>query len=158
VGPPGCPVAHRTSPVDCPVCHPRVLCSSARAGAHLMRCRRPLARSSRCSAGSPDSPVNYSGADSRSWRVQSRSPLEHRTLSGVHRTCPVNYSEAPLKIPEGAKFGLESPGAPDTVRWHTGQSGAPDQGCLRLSLALFVEPNSWSFYWLSVNLWHLYNL
>jgi hypothetical protein len=34
---PGCPVVHRTSPVDCPVCHPRVLCSSARAGAHLMR-------------------------------------------------------------------------------------------------------------------------
>jgi hypothetical protein len=32
----------------------------------------------------------------------------------------VNYSEAPLKIPEGAKFGLESPGAPDTVRWCTG--------------------------------------
>jgi hypothetical protein len=26
VGPPGCPVAHRTSPVDYPVCHPRVLC------------------------------------------------------------------------------------------------------------------------------------
>jgi hypothetical protein len=130
VGPPGCPVVHRTSPVDCPVCHPRVLCSSARAGAHLMHCRRPLARSSRCSAGSPDSPVNYSGADFRSWRVQSRSPLEHRT-------CPVNYSEAPLKIPEGAKFGLKPPGAPDTVRWHTGQSGAPDQGCLRLSLALF---------------------
>jgi hypothetical protein len=25
VGPPGCPVAHQTSPVDCPVCHPRVL-------------------------------------------------------------------------------------------------------------------------------------
>ena len=41
---------------------------------------------------------------------------------------PVNYSEAPLRIPEGEKFGLESPGAPDTVRWHTGQSGAPDQG------------------------------
>jgi hypothetical protein len=79
-------------------------------------------------------------------------------MSGGHRTCPVNYSEAPLKIPEGAKFGLESPGTPDTVRWHTGQSGAPDQGTLRLSLALFVEPNSWSFYWLSMNLWHLYNL
>jgi hypothetical protein len=26
VGPPGCPVVHRTSPVDYPVCHPRVLC------------------------------------------------------------------------------------------------------------------------------------
>jgi hypothetical protein len=57
VGPPGCPVVHRTSPVDCLVCRPRVHCSSARAGAHLMRCSRPLARSSRCSAGSPDSPV-----------------------------------------------------------------------------------------------------
>jgi hypothetical protein len=34
----------------------------------------------------PDSPVNYSGADSRSWRVQSCSPLGHRTLSVVHRT------------------------------------------------------------------------
>jgi hypothetical protein len=54
----------------------------------------------------------------------------------------VNYSEAPLKIPEGAKLGLESPGAPDTVRWCTGQSGAPHQGYLRLSLALFVEPVS----------------
>jgi hypothetical protein len=54
----------------------------------------------------------------------------------------MNYSEAPLKIPEGAKFGLESPGTPDTVRWHTGQSGAPDQGCLRLPLAFFVEPIS----------------
>jgi hypothetical protein len=42
VGPSGCPVAHRTSPVDCPVCHPRVHCSSARAGVHLMRCSRPL--------------------------------------------------------------------------------------------------------------------
>jgi hypothetical protein len=42
VGPPGYPVAHRTSHVDCPVCHPRVHCSSARAGAHLMRCSRPL--------------------------------------------------------------------------------------------------------------------
>jgi hypothetical protein len=77
----------------------------------------------------------------------------------------VNYSEAPLKIPEGAKFGLESlvhrtlsGGAPDIVRWHTGQSGAPDLGILRLSLALLIEPISWSFYWLSVNLGHLYNL
>jgi hypothetical protein len=102
--------------------------------------------------------VNYSVAEIRSWRVQSRSPLGHQTLSGGAPDSPVNYSEEPLKIPEGVKFGLESPGAPDTVRWHTGQSGAPDQGSLRLSLALFVEPISWSFYWLSVNLWHLYNL
>jgi hypothetical protein len=95
--------------------------------------------------------VNYSGANSRSWRVPE-------SLSPGAPDSPVNYSGAPLDFPEGEEFSVKSPGAPDTVRWHTGQSGAPDQGCLRLSLALFVEPNSWSFYWLSVNLWHLYNL
>jgi hypothetical protein len=144
VGPPGCPVVHRTCPVGFPVCHPCVLCSSTRAGAHLMRCRRPLRevvvaplshRTVRCA---PDSPVNFSGADSRSWRVQSRSPLEHRTLSGGAPDSLVNYSEAPLRFPEGEEFSLESPGAPDNVQWHTGQSGAPDQGRLRLSLCSFV--------------------
>jgi hypothetical protein len=107
------------------------------------------------SGDSPDSPVNFSGADSRSWRVQSRSSLEHRTLYGGAPDSPVNYSGAPPRILEGVEFSLKSPGAPDTVWWHTGQSGAPDQGTLRLSFALFVEPFSWSFYWLFMNLWHL---
>jgi hypothetical protein len=84
--------------------------TSARVGAHCSTfnafSRRPLARSSHCSAGTPDSPVNYSGAASQ--------------------------------IPETGKFGVGFPGAPDTVRWHTGQSGAPDQGCLRFNFALFV--------------------
>jgi hypothetical protein len=106
-------------------------------------------------------PVNYSGlavADSRSWRVPE--PLFLGAPDTVRCTpdSPVNYSGAPLHFPEGDEFDLESSGAPDTVRWHTGQSGAPDQRCLRLSLCSFVEPNTWSFYWLSVNLWHLYNL
>jgi hypothetical protein len=43
---------------------------------------------------------------------------------------PVNYSGVAPRIPEGGKFGVGFPGAPDTVRWHTGQSGAPDHGCL----------------------------
>jgi hypothetical protein len=108
----------------------------------------PLAhRTVRCI---PDSPVNYNGANSRSWRVPE--PLFLGASDTVRCTpdSPVNYSGAPLDFPEGDEFGLESSGAPDTVRWHTGQSGVPDQRCLRLSLALFVEPNSWSFYWLSV--------
>jgi hypothetical protein len=104
-----------------------------------------LHRTVRCA---PDSPVNYSGADSRSWRVQSRSSLEHQTLSGGAPDSPVIYSEAPLRIPEGEEFCLESPGAPDCPVCHRTVSGAPDQGTLRLSLALFVEPFSWSFYWL----------
>jgi hypothetical protein len=71
------------------------------------------------SGDSPDSPVNYSGADSRSWRVQSCSPLGHQTLSGGASDSPVNYSGAHLKIPEGEELGVEFPGAPDTVRWCT---------------------------------------
>jgi hypothetical protein len=51
---------------------------------------------------------------------------------------PVNYSGVAPRIPEGGKFGVGFPGALDTVRWHTGQSGAPDQGTLRLSFALFI--------------------
>jgi hypothetical protein len=50
----------------------------------------------------------------------------------------VNYSGAPSDFPEGGEFSVECPGAPDTVRWHTGQSGAPDQGAFGLSFALFV--------------------
>jgi hypothetical protein len=53
----------------------------------------------------------------------------------------------PLEIPEGGEFALESSGAPYmsggapyTVRWHTGQSGAPDQRCLRLALAPLLNP------------------
>jgi hypothetical protein len=52
----------------------------------------------------------------------------------------------PLEIPEGGELVLESSGAPDmsvgapdNVRWHTGQSGAPNQRCLRLALCSFVE-------------------
>jgi hypothetical protein len=84
--------------------------------------------------------VNYSGADSRSWRVQSRSPLGHRTLSGGTPDSPVNYSEAPLRIPEGEEFGLESPGAPDTVQWHTGQSGVQTRAAFGYPLLSLLNP------------------
>jgi hypothetical protein len=57
VGPPGCPVVHRTSPVGCPVCHPCVLWLLRVLACIQCACSRPLARSSRCSAGSPGSPV-----------------------------------------------------------------------------------------------------
>jgi hypothetical protein len=50
----------------------------------------------------------------------------------------VNYSGAASHFPEGEEFSLECPGAPDTVRWHTGQTGALDQGVFGLSFALFV--------------------
>jgi hypothetical protein len=49
----------------------------------------------------------------------------------------VNYIRAASQILEAEQFGVELPGAPDTVRWHTRQSSAPDQahfGCLLLFL------------------------
>jgi hypothetical protein len=52
----------------------------------------------------------------------------------------VNYSATPLSFPEGVKFSLESPGAPNTVRWHTGQSGVPDQGAFGCPFGLLFEP------------------
>jgi hypothetical protein len=98
------------------------LCSDS--GAHCSAfnafCRRPLARSSHCSAGASDSPVR------------------HRTLSGAPPDSPVNYNGAASRILEGEQFGVEVPGAPDSVRWHTRQSGAPDQSTLRLTLALYI--------------------
>jgi hypothetical protein len=48
----------------------------------------------------------------------------------------VNYSGVAPQKPEDEQFGVDLPGAPDTVRWHTGQSEAPDEGSLRLVLLL----------------------
>jgi hypothetical protein len=62
----------------------------------------------------------------------------HQTLSGDSPDSLVNYSGAPYDFSEGEEFKLKCPGAPDTVRWHTGQSGATDQGAFGLSFALFV--------------------
>jgi hypothetical protein len=50
----------------------------------------------------------------------------------------MNYSGGHFHKPEGGKFGVDLPGALDTIRWYTEQSGAPDQGSLRLSFALFI--------------------
>jgi hypothetical protein len=53
---------------------------------------------------------------------------------------PVNYSGAASEKPEAEELESIDPGAPDTVQWHTGQSGAPDQGSLRFLLLLSFEP------------------
>jgi hypothetical protein len=51
---------------------------------------------------------------------------------------PVNYSGVAPQNPEASELEGIHPGAPDSVRWHTGQSGALDQGSLRMSFALFI--------------------
>jgi hypothetical protein len=94
--------------------------TSARAVAHcllsLFICRRPLAWTTVAPLGTPDSPVNYSGAaspNSRRWQVWSWVP------------------------------------------WCTGQSGAPDHGCLWVVFCSFYLNPFLDFYWFVLNLWHL---
>jgi hypothetical protein len=68
---------------------------------------------------------------------------------------PVNYSGVAPQKPEAEQFGVDLPGAPDTVWWHTGQSGAPDQGNLQFFLLLSFKPFLGLLYWFVLNLWHL---
>jgi hypothetical protein len=99
------------------------------------------------SGDSPDSPVNYSGSDSRSWRVQSRSPLGHQTLSDGTPDSPVNYSGALLNFPKVLSSAWSplvhqtlSGGAPDSpVRQTRAHFGCPLLSLIELILVLFID-------------------
>jgi hypothetical protein len=118
------------------------------------------------SGGAPDRSCRLSGAPTARaltlartvahWmRLQTTVAREVAVAPLAHRTVRCIIAERPWNFPEGSEFSVECPGAPDTVRWHTGQSGAPDRGSFGLSFALFVWTLPWSFYWFIVNLWHL---
>jgi hypothetical protein len=51
--------------------------------------------------------------------------------SGAPPNSPVNYSHTPPIFPESGMFTGGWPGAPDSVRCTTGQSGVPDRAGLR---------------------------
>jgi hypothetical protein len=83
MGAPDSPVRHQTGHVQCPVC--RHVTQPLGFGSS-----RPLAWISRCSAGTPDSPVNYSGVcllkpesgwfnPVRAW-CTGHCPVAHRTV------------------------------------------------------------------------------
>jgi hypothetical protein len=135
VGASDSPVVHRTVTVHCLVCHlaPALTLRVQSRTVHCCFCRRPLAK-------------------------LAVAPLAHRTVRcytgqfGATPDSPVNYSRVASQIPEGGKFGVDLPGASDTVRWCTGHylvvhrtlsGGAPDSpvrhtraafGCLLLFL------------------------
>jgi hypothetical protein len=113
-GPPDSPVVHRTVTVHCPVrlLAPALTLRAQSRTVHCCFCRRSLAQ-------------------------LAVAPLAHRTVR-CYTDSPVNYSGVAPQIPEPSELKEIHPGAPDTVRWHTGQSGAPDQGSLRLSFTLFI--------------------
>jgi hypothetical protein len=93
-------------------------------------------------SGAPSAPALTLRAQSAHCSVVSRplnSTVALATVAPLNTPdSPVNYSGVASQISEGGKFGVDLPGAPDTVRWHTGQSGAPDLGSIRLSFALFI--------------------
>jgi hypothetical protein len=72
---------------------------------------RPLLRATRC----PRIAQPTVGAGDRWLTGQSGAPPDS----------PVNYSRTPLCFPESSRFTAGQPGAPDTVRCTTGQSGVP---------------------------------
>jgi hypothetical protein len=90
-------------------------------------------RTVRCT---PDSPVppsdrwpdHVSRADSSADRWLGR-PLAHRTVRCTPDS-PVNFSRTPSADSRERPLRPRQPGAPDTVRCTTGQSGAPDRNSL----------------------------
>jgi hypothetical protein len=83
--------------------------------------------------------VNYSGANSRSWRVpESLFPGAPDTVLCTPDS-PVNYSGAPLDFPEGEELSVKSPGAPDSpVRQTRAHFGYPLLSLLNPILGLFI--------------------
>jgi hypothetical protein len=83
-GPPDSPVVHRTGPVHCPMRHLAPALTYARAVAlftiHCRLLQTTVGVVSRCFAGTPDSPVNYSG-------VAPRKP-EASKLELIHPGAP----------------------------------------------------------------------
>jgi hypothetical protein len=111
-----------------------------------------------CPHTAPDSPVRHRTvrcpSDQLLWLL-SRSLFctvhcQSRPLRADSRCCwctgqsggtpdsPVNYSGAAPGQPKAEEFELIHPGAPNTVRWHTGLSGATDQGTLRFPFCSFL--------------------
>ena len=84
-------------------------------------------------------PVNYSGENSRSWRVPESLSSGAPDTVRCTPDSSVNYSEAPLDFPEGDEFELESSGAPDSpVRQTRGAFGCPFALLLNPILGLFI--------------------
>jgi hypothetical protein len=84
---------------------------------------RPLAQST---VGSPDSPMNFSRTLLNDFRERRLRRRRLTRQSGAPPDSPVNYSRTPPSVPESGLFTGGWPGAPDTVRCTTGQSGVPD--------------------------------
>jgi hypothetical protein len=124
-GAPNSPVRHRTVTVDGPV----RIC-------FLFWRRRPLQIRGSWRTGHCPVHTEQSSAPCRPLARATRCPRIARPTVALATVgspdSPVNYSRTPLIFPESVLFTGSQPGAPDTVRCTTGQSGVPDRAGLRL--------------------------
>jgi hypothetical protein len=119
-GAPDSPVHHRTTTVACPV----------RISFHFSWRSRPLDLRAGWRTGHCPVHTEQSGAPSRPLAVATRhARITWPTIALAavgSPDSPVNYSRTPLKISREWPVRRSWPGAPDTVRCTTGQSGVPD--------------------------------
>jgi hypothetical protein len=127
--------------------HRTVWCATGQSGALLTSAltfwnslftlqSRPLRADSRCSAGAPDSRC-----------ATGRCPVLHRTVWWIIAEMCLGNPKVKSSSWSILVHRTLSGGAPDIVRWHSGQSGAPDQGSLRFPFCSFLlRPNL--FFWL----------
>jgi hypothetical protein len=132
-----CRLAHRT--VRCTTGHCPVRIS------FLLWRSQPLALWSRWRAGHCPVHTGQSSAPSDRWLCHA-SRIMRPTVgppdcwligqSGAPPDRPVIYSRTPLIASREQPVDRRRPGAPDTVRCTTGQSGAPRPSCLWLNKAI----------------------
>jgi hypothetical protein len=123
MGAPDSPVRHRTVSGALPR-HPpvRAWSWSIVGGFVLMRHRTVW-----CYTGQSGAPLTIcSDIGIALFTLQSRSLRAGSHCPTGAPDSPMNYRGAVPGEPEADEFELIFPGAPDTVRWHTGQSDAPD--------------------------------
>ena len=133
--PPDSPVHHRTVPV------------AVRCAISFLSWRiRPLQICGSWHTGHCPVHTGQSGVPNRPLLRATRRPrIAQPTISagdhwltgqsGAPPDSPVNYSRTPPSRPERGLFTGGWPGAPDTVRCTTGQSGAPRPSCIWLYTA-----------------------
>jgi hypothetical protein len=91
--------------------------------------------------GAPLTSVLTSAAYCSALRALCSRPLRWRAVAPLGTLDSlVNYSGVALENPKVDTSELYGPSAPDTVRWHTRQSCAPDQGTLWFLCSFLFEP------------------
>jgi hypothetical protein len=116
-------------------CRPLQIWRTGQSGAHrTVRCHFPTVGRTTCRAQIPRPTVG------------SGRPLAHRTVRCTPDS-PMNFSRTPSANSREQRLRPRQPGAPDTVRCTTGQSGAPDRSSL-----LAVHSQLFFFLLLSVSI------